>query len=194
MTSLSATLSEALWMHTGYKDIDGSSRKKLPTELLPSLNVKCKNWAHSLAPAATPAVLPLPTPYNAESSAPSGLQQGNWDLERTLQIPPDLGICILLAVQQQGHLPSMPVTLSPAQLQRKFRFWFMMRILIGCIAAVPGTMCHVFRNFFEINLQANPHTDFHLQVTYSTLMYQCNSFSFLVVVLNILLASFKTTP
>lgn len=134
MTSLSAGLSEALWMHTRYKEIDGGSRKKLPTELLPSLNVKYKNWAHRLAPATTPPV--LPTPYNAESSAPAGLQWGNWDLERPLQITPQLGISILLAVQQ-GHLPSMPVTLSPAQLQRKFRFQFMMKILIGFIAAVP---------------------------------------------------------
>lgn len=58
---LSAALTEALWMQRRYKEIDGGSRKKLPAELPPSLNLKCNNGTHSFAPAAAPAVLPLPT-------------------------------------------------------------------------------------------------------------------------------------
>lgn len=127
---LSATLAEALWMQRGHKETDGGSRKKLPAELPPFLNLQHKNWTHSFVPAAAPPVLPLPTPHNTRSRALSGLQWGNLDLEGLCPISPQLGVCTPLAIQLT-HLPSMPASLSPAQLQRKFRFQFMMRILIG---------------------------------------------------------------
>lgn len=43
MGPLSAALTEALGMQRGYKEMDGSSRKKLPAELPPSLNLNFKN-------------------------------------------------------------------------------------------------------------------------------------------------------
>lgn len=146
MNPLSAALTESLWMQEGYKEIHRGSRKKHPAELPPSLNVRYKNWTQSFAPAIALTALPLTTHTTERSAFWAAVRE-----PRSRKTPldgPNLGIFTPFAIQL-AHLPSMPASPSPAQLQRKSGFQFMIRILIGFIADVHDIVRYAFWNFFE---------------------------------------------
>lgn len=70
----------------------------------------------------------------------------------------------------------------------------MMINLIWFITDVHDAMCSAFWNFFETNLQEHPRSDSYSQIDIRNPNVPMQHFSFSVTVLNILLASFNSTP